>query len=160
MAEWLVRLKGHDYDLEELAGHFKSAAQNVSKDEDGHYYLRLEDVNQMADSHDVHQRALKLIELVNGVASFHSGASYHPVEFDGLTQLDNTGQRHQFVFLSGVIEARSRVSGNPTVIREDGTVDGPQASSEVSLNRPGHATPGYAIPSIRRLTRETRKDRI
>ena len=128
--EWLVRLKGHQFDLEELAGHFTSATRNVGKDEDGYYYLRSESLNQMTDSQDVHERALKLIESINGAASYHVGSSYRPVEFDGLTQIDETGQRHNFVFLSGVIEARSHFFGNLTVSRAGEAINVPPARSQ------------------------------
>ncbi len=40
MSEWLVRLKGHEFDLEELSEHFRSPEHSVSKDEDGYYYLK------------------------------------------------------------------------------------------------------------------------
>ena len=35
MTEWLVRLKGHEFDLGELSDHFASAKCNVKKDDDG-----------------------------------------------------------------------------------------------------------------------------
>jgi hypothetical protein len=69
MGEWLVRLKGQEFDLAELADHFTSADWNVRRDEDGHYYLSSEVLNRMPDSDAVRQRALELIQHMNGAMS-------------------------------------------------------------------------------------------
>jgi hypothetical protein len=73
MPEWSVRLKGHEFDLEELSDHFRSSERNVTKDEDGHYYLRSTDFDSMADDEAVRERALELVELMNRAAKFHAG---------------------------------------------------------------------------------------
>ena len=56
MAEWLVRLKGHGFDLEELSDHFRSPERNVKTEEDGHYHLRSTDFDSLADDGAVRER--------------------------------------------------------------------------------------------------------
>ena len=131
MGEWLVRLEGDKFDLEELVDHFTSADWNVKRDEDGYYYLKSSDFNDMIDSHEVHERALELIGIMNGAASHHSGGGFRPVEFDGLTEIDADDRRHNYVFLSAVARGRSRVIGKPTVRRVNETIDVTQVLSEV-----------------------------
>jgi hypothetical protein len=133
MPEWLVRLKGHEFDLEELSDHFTSTDRNVKKDEDGYYYVTSEDFNRITDSDAVHKRALELIEHMNGAATYHAGGNYRPVEFDGLAQIDESGQPRNFVFLSGVIEGRSRITAKLTVGDQDSTDDAPQPPGEVAV---------------------------
>lgn len=62
MPEWSVRLKRHEFDLEELSNHFHSPERNVTKDGDGHYYLRSTDFDSMVDDQAVRERALELVE--------------------------------------------------------------------------------------------------
>jgi len=126
MTEWLVRLKGHEFDLGELSDHFASAKCNVKKDDDGYYYLRSSDFDQMTEPDAVRGRALRLIELMNGAAKLHAGEGYRPVEFDGLSRIDEHGRRHHHVFLSAVVEGRSRMTATPSV---GGTANAPRPPS-------------------------------
>jgi hypothetical protein len=131
MPEWSIRLTGHAFDLEELSDHFHSPERNVTKDEDGHYYLRSTDFDSMADDQAVHERALELVELMNQAAKFHAGDGYRPVELDAVTRIDEDGKRVHHIMLAGQMEGRSRMSAKPTVIREGGSVATPQPPSEV-----------------------------
>src|SRR5215207_384858 len=130
MPEWWVRLKGHAFDLEELSDQFRSPERNVTKDEDGHYYMRSTDFNSVADDQAVRERALELVELMNRAAKFHAGDGYRPVELDVVIQTDEEGNRRQYVTVTDSIEARSRVSANLTVIREGESPDTPRLPSE------------------------------
>jgi hypothetical protein len=69
MTQWLATLKGHTFDLEELSDRFASAKCYVKKDDDGYYYLRSSDFDQMSEPDAVHERALRLIELMKGLRS-------------------------------------------------------------------------------------------
>lgn len=131
MPEWSVRLKGHEFDLEELSNHFHSPERNVTKDEDGHYYLRSTDLDSMTDDQAVRERALELVELMNRAMKFRVGEGYQPVELDVVTETDEVGNRRQYVALTGSLEARSRVSANLTVIREGDSPNVPSPPSEV-----------------------------
>lgn len=130
MPEWSVRLKGHAFDLEELSDHFRSPERNVTKDEDGHYYLRSTHFDSMADDEAVRERALGLVELMNRAAKFHSGDGYRPVELDVVTRVDESGKRMHHITVTCEIGGRSRVSAKPTVIREGDSPDSPRPPSE------------------------------
>lgn len=130
MPEWSVRLKGHEFDLEELSDHFRSPERNVKKDEDGHYYLRSSDFDSLADDQAVRERALELVELMNRAAKFHAGDGYQPVELDVVTRVDKSGKRMHHITSSVQIGGRSRVSAKPTVIREGDSADTPSIPSE------------------------------
>lgn len=124
MTERLVRLKGHQFDLEELTEHFTSDELNVRRDEDGHFYLRSSDFTPMTDSGDVEERGRQLVGYINGAAKLSFGPGYRAVEFDAAARIEEDGQRYHSVGSSITISSRSRVSGKPTVIRADGTVEG------------------------------------
>jgi hypothetical protein len=131
MSEWSVRLKGDVFDLDELYDHFHSPERNVKKDEDGHYYLRSTDFDSLADENAVRARALELVERMNWAATFHSGNSYRPVEFDVVTRIDESGKPVHHITLTAKLEGRSRMSAKPTVIREGDFADTPRPPSEV-----------------------------
>jgi len=130
MTEWLVRLKGHEFDLEELSDHFTSAELNVTKDHDGHYYLRSSDFDQMSDPGAVRKRASRLIELMNGATKLHAGESYRPVEFDVVARVDDDGKGYHHITLSVTVEGRSRMTATPSVGETGGTANTPQPPSE------------------------------
>ncbi len=129
MTEWLVRLQGHAFDLEELSNHFTSADRNVNKDEDGYYYLRSSDFNLMSDSEAVRRRAQDLIERMNGAVKLLAGGGYRPVDFDAVIQIDDSGNRHHHITLSSTVGVRSRVTGKLTVGETGETVHVPRTSS-------------------------------
>ena len=137
MTERLVRLKGHQFDLEELAEHFTSDDLNVRRDEDGHYYLRSSDFDQMSDSSAVEERGRELLEYINGTAKLLFGPGYRAVEFDAAARIEEDGKRYHTVGTSITISGRSRVSVRPTVIRADGTIEGvpqPSDSADALVN--------------------------
>jgi hypothetical protein len=116
MSEWLVRLKGHEFDLEELPTHFQSAERNVRKEDNGYYYLRSASLNSITDDNVVRERALELIERMNGAAKFHLGEDYQLVEFDGLMQRTDDDKHNQFVYVDP-IEVRTKASLSMQVIK-------------------------------------------
>jgi hypothetical protein len=119
MPEWLVRLQGHEFDMEELSTHFTSAVRNVERDEDGHYYLRSSDFNKTTDSEAVRERALTILGYMNDAMTLYTRGSYRPVQLDVVTQIDARGQRHHHITLSSTVEVRDQVRA--TIIRADGT---------------------------------------
>jgi hypothetical protein len=129
MTEWLIRLEGHKFDLEDLSDHFTSAARNVKSDTDGYYYLRSSDFNQMSDPDAVRKRALRLIELMNAATKLHTGGSYRPVQLDAVTQIDDSGKRLHHIMLSASSEGRSRMTAKLSVGETGGTVNVPQPPS-------------------------------
>ena len=119
MIERLVRLKGHRFDLEELSEHFTSDKLNVRQDEDGYYYLRSSEFNQMSDSSAVEERGRELLQYMNGIAKLLFGPGYRAVEYDAAARIEEDGQRYHTVGSSVTISGRSRMSVKPTVIRAD-----------------------------------------
>lgn len=133
MTEWLVRLKGHQFDLEELADHFISADRNVKKDQDGYHYLRSSEFKNLTDSEAVRERGSELLRYMNGAMKLLFGPSYQAVEFDTVTRIEEDGQRYHTVGSSIWIGGRSRATIKPTLIRADGTVeDVPQATTKLN----------------------------
>ena len=130
MTEWLVRLKGHVFDLQELSDRFTSNDRNVKKADDGHYYLRSSDFNQESDPDAVSKRAQDLIAHMNGAVKLLSGGSYRPVEFDVVTHVDDDGKRHHHITLSGTVEAGSRMTATLSVGETGETLDAPRPTSE------------------------------
>lgn len=133
MPEWMVRLQGHEFDMEELSTHFTSAARNVKRDEDGYYYLRSSDFNKLTDPSAVRERALEMLGQMNGAVKLLSGGSYRPVEFDVVTEIDESGKRHHHVMLSATVEGRSRVTVNLSVGGQDGGQDASPSPSEAEV---------------------------
>ena len=98
MAKYSVRIRGDELDLRALAEHLNSAYVNVSKDEDGHYYLRSLDFETAVNNAAVYDHALELITRINRVATLLLGENYFPVEYDSLFYIGKDGRRHQTVF--------------------------------------------------------------
>jgi hypothetical protein len=121
ITKWLVRLKGHAFDLEELSDRFTSADRNVTKDADGYYYLRSSDFDQVSNPDAVRERAFRHIELMNGATELHTGGSYRPVELDVVTRIDDSGNRHHHITLSATVEGRSRMTGK-LIVGETGEI--------------------------------------
>jgi hypothetical protein len=60
MAEWLVQLKGHTFDLQYLSTAFDSPKWRVMEKEGGHY-LQSSDFDVIIDAESVRLQALSLI---------------------------------------------------------------------------------------------------
>ncbi len=123
MTEWLVRLQGHEFDLEELSNHFSSDDLNVRRDEDGRHYLRSSDFSSMTDPSPVRERALKKLDRMNGVTKFLSGSSYRPITLDVITEIDVDGNRLNHIMLAAASGGRSRVTANLSVGDQDDAED-------------------------------------
>src|SRR5688500_18719415 len=117
MIERLIKLEGHQFDLEQLSEHFTSDELNVRRDETGYYYLRSTDFEQMSDPDAFEKRGRELVEYINGAAKLLFGSSYRSIEFDGAARIEEDGQHFHTVGTSVIISGRSRVSIDATVIR-------------------------------------------
>lgn len=91
MAEWLVKLRGEEYDLELLKAHLGSPSitptVNVTNKEGG-YYIRSARFSSITDQELVRERAEELVDHLNKVATLLLGTGYSPVEEDGIFVLD------------------------------------------------------------------------
>jgi hypothetical protein len=124
MTERLIKLYGHQFDLEQLSEHFTSDELNVRRDENGYYYLRSSDFEQMSAPDAFEKRGRELVEYINGAAKLLFGSGYRSIEFDAAARIEEDGQRFHTVGASVIISGRSRVSIDATLIRADGTVEG------------------------------------
>jgi hypothetical protein len=97
MKEWLVRLEGNMFDLQELPVLFSSPKATVLE-EDGNYYLKSTDFNSLTDAGDVLATANRLLQILNGAAALHLenflAVQIHP----SVIGIDQDGERHRFGF--------------------------------------------------------------
>jgi hypothetical protein len=94
MAEWLIKLRGHSIDLEDLANYLRSPGLNVSREEDGSFYLRSIALNSFASVSEAREFAVTLLPAINGALKIVS-AQAEPVEVDYLhIFIDDQGVRH------------------------------------------------------------------
>jgi hypothetical protein len=113
MAEWLVRLIGHDLDLAALTREFSENTLAVIKDEHG-FWLRSSEFTALAEANDVLVRARAFLAIINGAGKvFLSG--YQAVEASNVVQIGDDGLRRNFVFLEASIKSRSSVSAEVTL---------------------------------------------
>jgi len=121
MIEWLVRLKGHQFDLEYLSTAFDSPKWRVTEKE-GCHYLQSSDFDVLTDAGEVRLHAQNLLQFMNGAAKIQHGR-YQPVEVDAVSQVNEDGTRHIFIAAVGTIVARSRASAISTT---GGSQDSPK----------------------------------
>ncbi|MBI4302647.1 MAG: hypothetical protein HY664_08570 [Chloroflexi bacterium] len=129
MKKWLVRLKGEEFDLEDLATEIRSPSFNVAKEND-YYYLTSLGFNSLTTADDVRAKATELIRVINGAASL-TFAKFQGVEFDALTLIEPNGRRHNYIYLAATLTARARVSATLTTVNSEGTEDLSQQPTEM-----------------------------
>src|SRR5687767_12249400 len=66
MTEWLVRLDGHPFDLDDLAKRFTTPKARVIIEE-GDYYLASTDFDALAEVDAIRRRGLQILEHMNGI---------------------------------------------------------------------------------------------
>jgi hypothetical protein len=121
MKNWLVRLVGDEFDLQELPELLASPNATVLK-EDGQYYLKSTDFDTQTGASDILKIATQILEAVNGAAKLHLG-SFRTVQIADIVEISTDGKRQHFVFLEGSLHARSKLTVSATVIKSNGTVE-------------------------------------
>jgi hypothetical protein len=119
MPKWLVRLGGERLDLEDLPSLLCSPEHTVIE-EDGSYYLKSSDFDSLGSADEVRERALAIIEMLNGAMKLHI-PSFRGVYEAGVTLIEEDGRRHHYVYLEASLTLRSKLSVNPTVTTSNGT---------------------------------------
>jgi hypothetical protein len=104
VTEWLVKLQGHQPDLENLSEWLASPDLNVKK-EGEYFYLRSSEFAPLADADAVHHRAIELLEIVSGASTLRS-RSYLPVELDTVAWTDEEGKLRLLVGSSVTVKWR------------------------------------------------------
>src|SRR5947207_2197556 len=95
MAEWRVKLIGHDLDLEALAREFSASGLGIIKDEQG-YWLKSSEFVSLNDGEQIRTLANELLPIINGSGKVFL-AGFQPVEAGHVVQIDDDGIRHNFV---------------------------------------------------------------
>jgi hypothetical protein len=95
-------------------------------EDNGEYYLSSTQFGTLPDAGVVRAGGVHLVQLVNGASRIHN-PSFEGVTAGRVVRIDDAGTREHFVFLSGTITARSRVSARLTVsnTEEDKVVSPP-----------------------------------
>jgi hypothetical protein len=115
MEEWLVKLKGDLFDLQELPLLFISPEASVIE-ERGVYYLNSINFNPLSSAGDVLKSARYLLEVMNGAAIL-SLENFEPVQVaNHVTGIDEEGKRHSFNFGYGTIRPSLKSPRKPNTI--------------------------------------------
>jgi hypothetical protein len=77
MPEWLVRLEGEKFDLEDLPS-LLCSPENTVIEEDSSYYLKSSQFKSLGSADEVRERAIDMIEKLNGAVKRQNRGG-HPV---------------------------------------------------------------------------------
>jgi hypothetical protein len=108
MTNWLVQLSGAKFELEDFPKWFTTRDLQVVERSDG-YYLRSDLLEAIQDADQVRASAQELLECLLGAAKLYR-PSLGPVGLDSVVREEEDGRRHVYVYLSGAIRVRSKVS--------------------------------------------------
>lgn len=119
MPNWLVKLEGEKFDLEDLPSLLRSPEHTVIE-ENGSYYLKSSDFDSLSSADEVRECAIEIIEILNGAVKLHIH-NFRGVSEDGVTLIEEDGSRHQYIYVRSAGTVRSKVSANLTVTTSNGT---------------------------------------
>jgi len=105
--ECQVGLKGHQFDLQDLADAFSSGDPRVVQEDGGYFLVATEFVSFGDDHTGLLTRAREILAQMDGSALLANG-QHHPVKVAGSIR-DQGGRQHAVIAMDA-IEARSRVS--------------------------------------------------
>lgn len=114
MKAWL---RGHDFDLQDLANLLPSGDTRVVKDIDG-YYLTSVEIEHRPAGVALHEVALRVLRRVNGLGRARN-PKFEPVELAG--HYTDEGRVHAVV-VAETARARSRVQAVAVVTRSEGEI--------------------------------------
>jgi len=121
VSKWIVELKGHRFDLEDLPDLLHGTGLSV--EEQGRGWILAPSLftqwTGKADSHHVEIEAHRLVEIINGLArclTHESGG----IEVKQVCAIDTNGVRNHFALITEVLSARAKVSD--TFTSSDGSV--------------------------------------
>lgn len=110
MENWLVRLKGEEFDLEILPPLLHSTKLSIIK-ENNSYYLKSSDFDSLKSADEVRESAIAIIKRLNGTMMLFNH-NFHSISEDGVLLVEKNGKRCFHLYLEGSIKMRSRVSAN------------------------------------------------
>jgi len=128
MKKWLIRLKGHEFDLQDLVVLFNQPDLNIIEKQ-GNYYLKSSELNSILDANDVYKRAVGFLKIMNGIAIINN-LKYRMVEVDAISEISKNGSYKNYIYPHEEINMRSKVSATATVIKSDGSIDSTQSQRD------------------------------
>lgn len=108
MPNWSVQLSGDRFDLEDFPKWFTTPDLQVVEGSDG-YYLRSELLGAIEDADQVRASARELLESLVGAAKLYR-PSLGAIGLNAVVKEGENERRHVYVYLSGAIQMRSKVS--------------------------------------------------
>ena len=120
MTAWMIEVGGEKFDLQELL-RLNSLSDLSIEEENGRFYLRAAEFNSYSDAHDVLNRGIEILSVINGIAQIEI-ANWENVKVIGVARDEANDTRTQFVFPLS-FRGRSRMSVNATVVKADGSID-------------------------------------
>jgi len=118
MQNWLVRLKGEEFDLEILPPLLHSTKLSIIKENDS-YYLKSSDFDSLKSADKVRESAIAIIKRLNSAMMLFN-YNFHSISEDGVLLVEKNGKRCFNLYLEESIKIRSRVSANLKAITLDG----------------------------------------
>ena len=139
--KWTVTLKGDAWDLKALTG------LGVGVTEEGHaFVLRSPDLEKLTDAGAVRERAIELVEVLNGLARVELG-DYDPVDVGAVTGDDGSGMH--YLFTGDTVSLRGR-EGHELV---DAATGQPIAQAKAFPDLLHRAAIALRIQNVRRALR-------
>ncbi len=118
MPNWLVRLKGEKFDLEELPSLLNSPELNIIED-NGSFYLISSNFNSLKLAKDVRKQAVAIIEILNGAIKLLNN-NFQGITEDDVILIKADGKYQHHVNLKGQLTFRSKVKANSTIYKSNG----------------------------------------
>lgn len=119
MPNWLVRLKGEKFDLEDFPSRLRSPEHTVIE-ENGSYYLKSSDFDSLNSPDEVRERAITIINMLNGVMKLLI-PDFRGVFEDGVTLIKEDGSRHRYVYGDVELPITQRLKVGETGTTSNGT---------------------------------------
>ena len=116
--EWMVCIKGDDFDLQELSKSLTSPELCLIS-EDNEYYLKSTNFNQLKSTDEVRHKAEEILSLINGASKLVLGTR-KPLTMGVALKIKDDGGREGFVFVSETLTLRETFG--VVKILQDGTI--------------------------------------
>lgn len=114
--EWLVKLQGASYDLNELESIFIFPLVMVIN-KDGAFYLKSTSFSSIQKPGEVLQEAKHLLEVVNGAAKLHLDYYGHVEVVNSIIGFDEQGNAHKFGFGFGTGQPINESNKAPAAVQ-------------------------------------------
>jgi len=118
---WGVELVGHPFDLADWEDSFKAPFDPWVERHGDTIVLRSSELDSFSSADEVGERAVPLLESLNGAMQITCGT--RPVHFEGIISFDPNGRLHRTIRAAvGGVEARGRAAAMGVALGPDGNV--------------------------------------